>query len=275
MNAKIIGGLISEIRKEKGLTQKELAERLNVSDKAVSKWETGRGAPDIGSLESLADVLEISVNELLAGERFPEEDILKNSDEVLVKTMRSSRKRYIKISISVFLSLILLTITGISLYLGHHWFSNIDGADKDALQTEALKATRSRWETGENTKILDIKEKGMYIAVLLCDGDKYYMVYFEPDKIFESRYRVCGGGGADRGELGGYYFKDKANPQVMIIFGFDLPEEALYYAVKTGENRGETVYIENRQVFEIHLVVDETFYGSPPVMYDKNNNPIY
>lgn len=68
MNNEAMGHLIAQLRKEHGLTQKQLADRLGVTDKAVSKWERGGGCPDISTLTPLAEVLEISVNELLAGE---------------------------------------------------------------------------------------------------------------------------------------------------------------------------------------------------------------
>ena len=61
------GQFIARRRKEIGLTQKELAERLGVTNKAVSKWETGGGMPDVSVLETLAGVLEVSVDELLRG----------------------------------------------------------------------------------------------------------------------------------------------------------------------------------------------------------------
>ena len=61
------GQFISERRKAIGLTQKELAERLGVTNKAVSKWETGGGMPDVSMLRKLSEILEVSVDELLAG----------------------------------------------------------------------------------------------------------------------------------------------------------------------------------------------------------------
>lgn len=64
----VTGDTIRALREKKNLTQKELAERLMVSDKTVSKWETGRGLPDIGILTELAAVLDVSVPELLTGE---------------------------------------------------------------------------------------------------------------------------------------------------------------------------------------------------------------
>ena len=69
MNANKTGSFIARLRQERGMTQRQLAEALLVSDKAVSKWETGRGMPDIENLEALADALDVSVAELLHGER--------------------------------------------------------------------------------------------------------------------------------------------------------------------------------------------------------------
>ena len=69
MDSKKTGVLISTLRKEKGMTQKELADLLHVSDRTVSKWERGAGFPDVSLMMKLADTLGISVNELLQGER--------------------------------------------------------------------------------------------------------------------------------------------------------------------------------------------------------------
>lgn len=74
MDNKKTGALIAARRQELGLTQKQLAERLNVSDRAVSKWERGAGFPDVSLLEPLADALELSVLELIHGERMAPEE---------------------------------------------------------------------------------------------------------------------------------------------------------------------------------------------------------
>ena len=68
MEKYVTGAVIRRLREEKGMTQEELAGRIHVSGKAVSKWETGRGYPDISLLEPLAGALGISVIELLSGE---------------------------------------------------------------------------------------------------------------------------------------------------------------------------------------------------------------
>lgn len=67
MDTYITGSIIKRLREEKGLTQAQFAEKINVSDKAVSKWETGKGYPDITLLEPIADILGVSVIELLSG----------------------------------------------------------------------------------------------------------------------------------------------------------------------------------------------------------------
>ena len=94
MDAAKTGQLIAALRKEMNLTQKDLAERLQVTDKAVSRWETGKGFPDTALLEPLAAVLGISVGELLAGERLSpaaKEDpalLQQATDRLLVETLR-------------------------------------------------------------------------------------------------------------------------------------------------------------------------------------------
>lgn len=67
MNQYVTGATIKELREKRHLTQAELSAKLNVSDKAVSKWETGKGYPDITLLEPLSKVFDVSITELLAG----------------------------------------------------------------------------------------------------------------------------------------------------------------------------------------------------------------
>lgn len=66
---KSIGETIAYLRKEKGMTQNELAEKMNVTDKAVSKWERDLSCPDINTISKLADILDVSVEELLKAKK--------------------------------------------------------------------------------------------------------------------------------------------------------------------------------------------------------------
>ena len=83
------GNLIKTLRTEKGLTQKELAEKINVSTAAVSKWENGKGFPDISLLEPLSSALKISIGELIKGEKNTE---IQNTDSVAKEIIEISKK---------------------------------------------------------------------------------------------------------------------------------------------------------------------------------------
>lgn len=72
----VTGSTIKQLREKRKITQKELAEQISVSDKAVSKWETGKGLPDISILEELSKALGVSVSELLTG------DLKENENQV-------------------------------------------------------------------------------------------------------------------------------------------------------------------------------------------------
>lgn len=91
MATKTIGEFIQFLRKEKGLTQKELAEKVNVSDKTISKWENGNSTPDIGMLKPLCDALEISVNELISGEKLLPEEYSKKAEENIMTLLSKNR----------------------------------------------------------------------------------------------------------------------------------------------------------------------------------------
>lgn len=84
MNQIKIGAFISERRKAKGWTQSQLAEKLEITDKAISKWETGRSMPDLSLFMPLCTLLDVTLNELFAGECIAEEKLKEKADEVLI-----------------------------------------------------------------------------------------------------------------------------------------------------------------------------------------------
>ena len=85
------GKFIARCRREKQLTQKQLAEKLHVTDRAVSKWENGRSFPDVDLLEDLCRELEISVSDLLAGKRLEEKEYRKETEHILTASISSSQ----------------------------------------------------------------------------------------------------------------------------------------------------------------------------------------
>ncbi|MBR2274888.1 MAG: helix-turn-helix transcriptional regulator [Lachnospiraceae bacterium] len=121
MDQQKIGQFIQELRKERGLTQKELADAIDISDKTVSKWETGNGLPDISSLLPLCRALGINVNELLSGQRIPPADYSEKAEENMMNllkenegTKKQSRKQYITGIVLLAVCLLLLIKTTFS-----------------------------------------------------------------------------------------------------------------------------------------------------------------
>lgn len=83
MNQEQIGKFIAEARKKANLTQQELASKLRITDRAVSKWENGRSMPDISLLKDLANILNVSVNDILSGEKSESDDSPKAIENTL------------------------------------------------------------------------------------------------------------------------------------------------------------------------------------------------
>ncbi len=92
MDNKKTGDFIAKKRAEKGLSQKELAEMISVTDKAVSKWETGRGFPDVSLLPALSKALGVTVTELVNGEEINESTEKESADSAVMSALRYSKK---------------------------------------------------------------------------------------------------------------------------------------------------------------------------------------
>lgn len=88
MNQEKIGRFIAELRKEKNMTQQELADKLNITDRAISHWENGRSMPDAGVILELCKILNINVNELLSAKKIKEEKYNERAEESLLEMRR-------------------------------------------------------------------------------------------------------------------------------------------------------------------------------------------
>ena len=93
MNQTKIGKFIAQKRKEKNLTQSELAEKLNVTDRSVSNWENGKCMPDISLFNPLCSVLDITINEFLSGEEIENKDYQKKLEENIINTINYNNKK--------------------------------------------------------------------------------------------------------------------------------------------------------------------------------------
>lgn len=91
-----IGKFIATCRKEKKLTQSQLAEKLNVTDRSVSKWETGKCMPDLSLFKPLCDELGITLTEFINGEKISNNDLKEKSDLTLKNTIEYTNKKISK-----------------------------------------------------------------------------------------------------------------------------------------------------------------------------------
>ena len=124
-----IGKFISELRKSKNMTQQQLAEKIGVSFKTVSKWETGRGMPELSTLKPLSDELGITINELLNGEKIKKEEYLNKLEENMIATIDYSDKKINEKdkNIGIFLLIIglLISLTAVSIFSSESSWSSI------------------------------------------------------------------------------------------------------------------------------------------------------
>lgn len=121
-----IGAFIAEMRKSKKLTQKQLAEQLNISDKTISKWECGKGLPEVSLMLPLCEILEINVNELLSGEKLSMENYHEKAEENMMNLLEEKTESKKKIIISFIIAITsAITLTIFVLLAGYTDFSTL------------------------------------------------------------------------------------------------------------------------------------------------------
>lgn len=110
-----IGKYIATKRKDLGFTQKQIAEKLGMSDKSVSKWERGICLPDVSVYIELCDILKISINEFLAGEDISEENIVKKSEDNLIQVTKDSKdkQKSLKRMLAILLVITIITVSSL------------------------------------------------------------------------------------------------------------------------------------------------------------------
>lgn len=120
MNLDKIGKFIALNRRNKGLTQEQLAEKLGVTNKTVSRWETGRYMPDLSLLKPLSEELGITLNELLSGEKLDKENIVEDMELGIIKTLDYSNKKvenvYRKISIIMMVMGAVISVSALTIF---------------------------------------------------------------------------------------------------------------------------------------------------------------
>ncbi|WP_295339707.1 helix-turn-helix domain-containing protein [uncultured Subdoligranulum sp.] len=95
------GKFIAEARRAQNLTQRQLADKLAISDKTVSKWECGKGLPEVSLMLPLCEILQIGVNDLLSGEKLAEENYRKKAEENLMNLMQENAENKERMTLSI------------------------------------------------------------------------------------------------------------------------------------------------------------------------------
>ena len=152
-----VGKFIAECRKNKKMTQAELAEKLNITDRAISKWETGKGMPDSSIMLELCNELDISVNELLSGEVIKMETYNQKAEENLLEMKKQIEKMRKKFSV---ISYIFGTIT-ILMFIGNIILNSIyrDSWDNSLYRTLGLIISFIACMFGFGACVLNFKDK--------------------------------------------------------------------------------------------------------------------
>ena len=184
------GALIRELRKERNMTQKDLADQLHLTDRAVSKWERGLCAPDISTLEPLAVILQVTVTELIAGERMPEKEYIMEIEKNVQNTIDyseqeiSNNKKQHRKKIRITICACILFCIGLTFFLAwrNGYFYIVDRSISPDQSTELIVYGRliSKYSDFEffPKKPHAIVENGNYVC--LFPGE-YQNIYWAPD----------------------------------------------------------------------------------------------
>jgi len=195
MDAQKTGAFIARLRKEKAYTQKELAEKLKVSDKAISRWETGKGFPDTALLKPLSDALEISVGELLSGERMVQlPEAKKTADHIILTSMESANRKVNRIGMLCGVLVMILLI--VMLFLGIQRFSEPTAMDFIRDSRTHMHYTLGKTDGGLSYDAFEKQELPSGYEYISKDGTYRYVflqVPENPEPILS--YMHCSGEG--------------------------------------------------------------------------------
>lgn len=267
MDNRRTGSFISSRRKELNMNQKQLAERLNVTDKAVSKWETGRSAPDIALLEPLAEALEASVVEILKGEKIEKERIVPASDEVIVKTMKKGKHRW-RLAVAAFIIVIIpVFMFGLLLALSYPEFDflrSVPVKDEERIVSTVEEAFGDTYENLDNLRIVKEVRKADYYFYLMQHGDGVIMAVFNKDKLFDSRIALIGGTGSTSPDEIGLYSMGERQHTINAFFGYGMTDESYSYyyrGVKASKK------IDDEYVLDVLIDYDHS-YTNASIIYN-------
>lgn len=179
MNQEKIGRFIAECRKEKNITQEQLAEKLGVTNKSISRWENGKNMPDLSLLIPLCEILEVSINELLCGERLNKINYQEKLEENIINTIDYTDKKIKKIK-----KIFIITISVILIFMV--MFMIMYGIDINRIKNNK-PVIFSTWGYSY-TPPINLKEEEIELAIMnyLIENGDSEPKHHENEKFFAS-----------------------------------------------------------------------------------------
>ena len=234
MNQEKIGKFISKCRKNKNLTQQELAEKLGVSDRTVGNWENGRNMPDLSLFKPLCDELDISINDLMSGERIKKEQYQEKLEENIVNLTVGNKKIFnkkLKIFSSLLAFLLIIFIAIVYIYNFYELDVRYDGRLMKCSFNDNVLTYKIIGNSVLNTKYVE----------RMINGEKY-MFFHSTINIYNKRH--------SNWEYGESLAKVVNNEQ--IPFGFELTLDK-----EKDQSQKINVYYKNKPLEKIDKITNE------------------
>ena len=234
MNQEKIGKFISKCRKNKNLTQQELAEKLGVSDRTVGNWENGRNMPDLSLFKTLCDELDISINDLMSGERIKKEQYQEKLEENIVNLTVGNKKNFnkkLKIFSSLLAFLLIIFIAIVYIYNFYELDVRYDGRLMKCSFNDNVLTYKIIGNSVLNTKYVE----------RMINGEKY-MFFHSTINIYNKRH--------SNWEYGESLAKVVNNEQ--IPFGFELTLDK-----EKDQSQKINVYYTNKPLEKIDKMTNE------------------
>ena len=248
-----IGKYIAGKRKEVGLTQRQLADKLGMSDKSVSKWERGVCLPDVALYSDLCSILGISINEFLAGEDIPQESVVQKSEENIigVATAGKHRQKKLKSVIGILLAVSILALSVIGVMLvNEYWPQNCIYPVSNAKSVEM-----------ETVKMLSGPDGALVYDYKTSDKYKRLIIY---------RYEYVSGKLVSKEAIGSIgYEQPLGSPKSGKLFFVPDVEHSTVKFISAGSGSLDIPIFTDVDKDEFNLRTMLGLAGKTPVEYDK------
>lgn len=262
-----IGKYIAEKRKEKGMTQKQLAEKLNMSDKSVSKWERGICLPDAAVYMEICEILEISINEFFAGENISPENMITKSEDNLIRITKDStdKQKSLKkiIAVMTVVSAIALILLGTVLFhklmQPKNYMEPVDRTSVEMKTAEMLSGTDGaflfKFFTKDKFKTMTLYLSEYQSGKLLSKNKVTELIYDGIDSATNGMLAVV---------------PDFEKFHVKVIVTDDYAKYSTDFPILENVNNREYYGRSSTQIEDISLIQPGTEQGLMALIYGKN-----